>query len=124
MTPTQAQIDAAAEALLRFEILFGHTDFNALAKAALTAAAEGGPTQGEIPPPSGSGIDTARAVAAAAQVGDQPEYLYVPETRTLSRYEKVVAATIERCVEIVEAHDHHGLLKPIAAAIRALKDRP
>jgi len=64
------------------------------------------------------------ALAAAAGVG-APEYLYDKEKRTLSKYQQVVNATIERCAQVAEGNPtdeiSRGIRQAIAAAIRALK---
>ncbi len=142
--PTQAQIEAAARALFSQENI-DCTDWDKVgeeykeyyfqdARVCLRAAAEvGEKTHTEL---MCEGSEKER-LRAAAEVGDP--YPQVEFTRTETEIKSAVLATIERCAQVVDnkaaeikAWSHQDdasrlaaeMLRKVAAAIRALKDKP
>lgn len=103
-TPTQAQIEAAAKAIR----LRDSTDEFALARAALTAAAQvGEPDDGKWKPTPYS------------------EFLNKLHTDLHLAYEQLEAATIERCAQVVK--EWHGVIEErdlLLARLDKMKDEP
>jgi hypothetical protein len=96
MTPTPAQIEAAADAIAKHPDFDGSPDqYQSVASAALTATAEVG------------------------------EPTMKPGWATEAWLRAELAATIERCAQVVENYAMSKWRRDeLAAAIRALKDKP
>jgi len=119
MTPTQAQIEAAAKAAFNAacdgDDEYTWEDYIPVAKAALTAAAQAGEQVNK-------GAQSERIDSFKQELVDKIT------AAILERDETVRDETIERCAQVVEEYDEddpavegRGVL---AAAIRALKDAP
>ena len=140
-TPTQAQIEAAAKAMMFPTIAKPSGYWLNKAEAALTAAAQvgddtisdlttGGKPTAQVGEPMKQ--TTEKAIAGIIMDADTPERLRQElENRTyelnhaLLDLKEIEGATIERCAQVVEQHDRergHTLNADIAAAIRKLKD--
>lgn len=107
-TPTQAQIEAAAKVIEENVDSLDPDDHKEIAKAALTPAA-------------GVGELNHKIKWLAERLGE--EALKAGERAVeCSELKKKLTATIERCAQVAENFNAAG--KPIAAAIRALKEKP
>ncbi len=94
--PTQAQIEAAAKAMRYIDSeTYPDNWYQTMADAALTAAAEVGETK-----------------------------LPWREHKIVHGSNAAVIAAIERCAEVAEEYDGPSGRHGVAAAIRALKDKP
>ncbi len=120
--PTQVQIEAAAWHVCtcicqrRCEKLCGHCKHKA--KQILTAAAEVEDRKRFV-------MGAFATPPAAAEVGDKDDIERAFEAGSKHGWESVKAATIERCAQIAEDFDSvYPGESAVAAAIRALKDKP
>ncbi len=123
--PTPAQIEAAIGA---YGVVLSQAFTNDGAppsvlrnamSAALTAAAEVGDASARAIAKAKAEYTDAIKRTAAAEVGEPQWHL-----EQLEWHNAQIAATIERCAQVIEAHPETTCIAALAAAIRALKDRP